>query len=124
MSAPLDIMGEDIHEEMKLVLAVSIVVRIVRHVYFVKTGFFPNTLNGAHVKAIFYYSLIVSAREDGLNPFEYLLWIFTNAPNRVKPGYVTKKDDFLPGSATIPRQVFSPIPMSKKPEKYAREKDS
>ncbi|ADU26192.1 IS66 family transposase [Ethanoligenens harbinense] len=45
-----------------------------------KNWLFSNTPNGAKASAI-YYSLIVSARENGLVPFEYLTKIFTEAPN-------------------------------------------
>jgi transposase len=40
-----------------------------------KNWLFANTPNGARASAI-YYSLIVSAKENGLNPFEFLTWIF------------------------------------------------
>jgi len=46
-----------------------------------KNWLFSNTPNGARASAI-YYSLIVSAKENGLNPFEYLTKVFTQAPNR------------------------------------------
>ena len=88
-----------------------------------KNWLFSNTPNGARASAI-YYSLIVSAKENGLNPFEYLTWILKNAPNLGKPGYITKTDDFLPGSTAIPERVYSPKPKSEKPEKYAWEEDS
>ncbi len=88
-----------------------------------KNWLFSNTPNGARASAI-YYSLIVSAKENGLNPFEYLAWILTNAPNLGRPGYITKTEDFLPGSAAIPERVFSPKPKSEKPEKYAWEEDA
>lgn len=45
-----------------------------------KNWLFSNTPNGAKASAI-YYSLIVSARENGLVPFEYLTKVFTEAPN-------------------------------------------
>lgn len=45
-----------------------------------KNWLFSNTPNGARASAI-YYSLIISARENGLIPFEYLTKIFTEAPN-------------------------------------------
>lgn len=45
-----------------------------------KNWLFSNTPNGAKASAI-YYSLIVSARENGLVPFEYLRKVFTEAPN-------------------------------------------
>ena len=46
-----------------------------------KNWLFSNTPNGARTSAV-YYSLIVSARENGLVPFEYLTNVFTQAPNR------------------------------------------
>ena len=72
-----------------------------------KNWMFSNTPNGAKGSAI-YYSLLVTARENGLNPFEYLAWIFTNAPNLGKEGYVNKFSDFLPGSPDLPEKVFIP----------------
>jgi transposase len=45
-----------------------------------KNWLFSNTPNGARTSAV-YYSLIVSARENGLVPFEYLTNVFTQAPN-------------------------------------------
>ena len=45
-----------------------------------KNWLFSNTPNGARASAV-YYSLIVSARENGLVPFEYLTNVFTQAPN-------------------------------------------
>ena len=86
-----------------------------------KNWLFTNTPNGARASAI-YYSLIVSARENGLNPFEYLAWIFTNAPNLGKTGYVSEIKDFLPGSAALPEKVFIPQP-GNCPEKYAWEEN-
>lgn len=88
-----------------------------------KNWLFSDTQHGARASAV-YYSLIVSAKESGLNSFEYLTWILTNAPNLGKPGYITKTEDFLPGSAAIPERVYSPKPKCEKPEKYVWEEDS
>jgi len=87
-----------------------------------KNWLFSNTPNGARASAV-YYSLVVTARENGLNPFEYLAWIFTNAPNLGKPGYVSTIEDFLPGSAALPQKVFTPKPKGTEPEKYAWEEE-
>ena len=62
-------------------------------------------------------------KRNGLNPFEYLAWIFTNAPNLGKPGYVTKFEDFLPSSAALPEKIFTPKPNDVKPIKCAWEED-
>jgi transposase len=88
-----------------------------------KNWLFSNTPNGARASAI-YYSLIVSAKENGLNPFEYLTWILKNAPNLGRSGFITKTEDFLPGSAVIPDHVFSPRPKSEKSPKYAWEENT
>jgi transposase len=45
-----------------------------------KNWLFSNTPGGARASAV-YYSLIVSAKENGLVPFEYLTKVFTEAPN-------------------------------------------
>ena len=87
-----------------------------------KNWLFCNTPNGARASAV-YYSLIETAKENGLNPFEYLAWIFTNAPNLGKPGYVSRVEDFLPGSDALPQKVFRPKPKEATFEKYAWEED-
>lgn len=45
-----------------------------------KNFLFANTPRGAKASAIV-FSLIETAKENGLNPFEYLVFIFKNAPN-------------------------------------------
>lgn len=85
-----------------------------------KNWLFANTPKGARASAI-YYSLIVSARENGLNPFAYLTWIFTNAPNLGRAGYTSSVKDFLPSSAALPEKVFAPQPGNAKTEKPAWE---
>lgn len=87
-----------------------------------KNWLFNNTPNGARASAV-YYSLVVTARENGLNPFEYLTWILTNMPNLGKPGYATSIEDFLPGSAALPKKVYIPKSKETEPEKYAWEED-
>jgi len=87
-----------------------------------KNWIFTNTPNGARASAI-YYSLIVSARENGLNPFEYLTWIFTNAPNLGKTGYASEIKDFLPDSAALPEKVFTPQLGNTNLKKLAWEED-
>ena len=86
-----------------------------------KNWLFSNTPAGARSSAI-YYSLIVTAIENGLNPFEYLIWILTQMPNLGRPGYVTSVEELLPDSAVLPEKVFTPTP-KKGPEKYAWEED-
>ncbi len=59
-------------------------------------------------RSAIYYSIVITAVENGLNPFEYLTWIFSNAPNLGKKGYVNSFQDFLPGSDCIPLSVYTP----------------
>ncbi len=87
-----------------------------------KNWLFSNTPNGARASAV-YYSLVVTAMENGLNPFEYLSWILTNAPNLGKPGYASAIEDFMPGSTKIPQKAFIPKPKRTEPEKCAWEED-
>ena len=87
-----------------------------------KNWLFSNTPNGARASAI-YYSLIMTTIENGLNPFEYLTWIFTNAPNLGKPGYISVVDDFLPGSPKIPQKVLIPKLKGTESQKYAWEEE-
>ncbi|MGI6731723.1 MAG: IS66 family transposase [Anaerovoracaceae bacterium] len=87
-----------------------------------KNWLFSNTPNGAKASAT-YYSLIETAKENGLNPFEYLSWVLTNMANLGKPGYASSIKDFLPGSTALPQKVFSPKPKDAKTEKYAWEED-
>jgi len=57
-----------------------------------KNWLFSNTADGAKSSAI-YYSLIETAKENGMNPFEYLSRVFREAPNR-NTGH--SWDDLLP----------------------------
>jgi len=45
-----------------------------------KAWLFANTPGGAKASAIL-YSIVETAKENGLNPYEYLTYIFKNAPN-------------------------------------------
>lgn len=70
-----------------------------------------------------YYSLIVTAKENGLNPYEYLTWILSNMLNLGKPGYSKSIEDLLPWSEALPKKVFVPTTKGTEPEKYAWEED-
>ena len=87
-----------------------------------KNWMFSNTPNGARTGAI-YYSLIVSARENGLNPFEYLSWIFTNAPDLGRDGFKSRVGEFLPGSKELPEKVFTPKPQDAEPDTNVWDED-
>ena len=86
-----------------------------------KNWLFSNTPAGARSSAI-YYSLVVTAIENRLNPFEYLTWILTQMPNLGRPGYAASVDELLPGSTAIPERVFMPTP-KKEPDQYAWEEE-
>ena len=45
-----------------------------------KNWLFANTPRGAKASAVL-YSIIETAKENGLNPYEYLTYVFKNAPN-------------------------------------------
>ena len=81
-----------------------------------KNWMFSNTHNGASSSAI-YNSLIVSARySNGLSPFEYLAWIFTNAPDLGRDGFKARIGEFLPSSKDMLQKVFTPKPQDTDPD--------
>jgi transposase len=63
-----------------------------------KNWLFANTGRGAAASAVF-YSIIETAKENGLNPFEYLTHIFRSAPSG------TPVEELLPDSASLPVSV-------------------
>lgn len=87
-----------------------------------KNWLFSNVPGGARASAV-YYSLIVTARENNLNPFAYLAWIFHNAPNLGKAGYVATIGELIPDSSALPNQIYTPLPKSAEPKTYAWEED-
>ena len=48
-----------------------------------KNWLFTNTVGGAQTSAVI-YSLIETAKENGLDPYRYLLWVLRNAPGQAK----------------------------------------
>lgn len=62
-----------------------------------KNFLFCNVPRGAQASATI-YSIVESAKENGLKPFEYLTYLFTELPNAAG----TSLDEFLPWSETIP----------------------
>ena len=50
-----------------------------------KNFLFANTPAGAHSSAVI-YSIIETAKENGLDPYRYLLWIFQTAPKLAQTG--------------------------------------
>jgi transposase len=71
-----------------------------------KNWLFSNTAKGAKSSAII-YSIVETAKENGLNPFEYLNYLFTELPN-IDTTDKSKLDQFLPWSSAIPKECKVP----------------
>lgn len=72
-----------------------------------KNWIFSNTAKGAKSSAII-YSIVESAKENGLNPFNYLKYLFEELPN-MDIADKEKLDQLLPWSTTIPEECRVPI---------------
>jgi transposase len=66
-----------------------------------KNWLFANTPRGAKASAII-YSLVETAKENGLNPFVYLTYLFEKLPNLTDPHDEIELDRLLPWSETLP----------------------
>lgn len=65
-----------------------------------KNWLFANTPRGARASAIT-YSIIETAKENGLNPFQYLKYLFKKLPN-IDTRDQAALDELLPWSPTLP----------------------
>ncbi|SHJ14537.1 Transposase IS66 family protein [Desulfofundulus thermosubterraneus DSM 16057] len=65
-----------------------------------KNWLFANTPRGARASAIT-YSIIETAKENGLNPFQYLSYLFERLPN-LDPTDGNALDQLLPWSDSLP----------------------
>ncbi|GEA14979.1 hypothetical protein E308F_12230 [Moorella sp. E308F] len=65
-----------------------------------KNWLFANTPRGAKASAIT-YSIIKTAKENNLNPFHYLIYLFENLPN-LDLQDKNALDQYLPWSETLP----------------------
>jgi len=63
-----------------------------------KNFLFANTPRGAKASAVM-FSIIETAKENGLNPFEYLVHVFKNAPNLNINNNLDALQSLLPASA-------------------------
>lgn len=70
-----------------------------------KNFMFTNTPRGAESSAII-YSLIETAKENGLNPFTYLTYLFEQLPQLSDLKDVETVDKFLPWSSTLPINCY------------------
>jgi transposase len=76
-----------------------------------KNWLFANTPGGAETSAMI-YSLVETAKENGLNPLAYLTYLLEQLPNR-EIWNQAKLDELLPWSATIPDSCRVPnLPIS------------
>ncbi|MEG1360870.1 MAG: IS66 family transposase, partial [Clostridia bacterium] len=73
-----------------------------------KNFLFANTPRGAKASAIL-YSLVETAKENNLNPYEYLVLLFRNLPNSPQERWA----DFLPTGCGIPDSCRCPKPKTK-----------
>ena len=60
-----------------------------------KNFLFANTPSGAKASAI-YFSLIETAKENGLDPYRYLTWVLTEAPKRAAAGSPAWGENLIP----------------------------
>ena len=71
-----------------------------------KSWLFSNTAKGARSSAII-YSIVETAKENGLNPFNYLSYLFEELPNMDTTDN-EQLAQFLPWSATLPQECHVP----------------
>ncbi len=62
-----------------------------------KNWLFANTVKGAKASSVI-YSIIETAKENGLKPFEYLNFLLTNIPNVT----TNQLDELLPWGSAVP----------------------
>jgi transposase len=67
-----------------------------------KNFMFSNTPRGAESSAII-YSIIETAKENGLHPFKYLMYLFEQLPQLDEIKDLEALDPFLPWATTLPR---------------------
>ena len=72
-----------------------------------KNFLFANTPRGAKASAVM-FSLIETAKENGLNPFEYLTYVFRNAPNLNIRNDFDALERLLPHSAPMTCKAVIP----------------
>jgi hypothetical protein len=66
-----------------------------------KNWLFANTPRGAKASAAI-YSVIETAKENGLHPFQYLKYLFEQLPQLVDLNDPTALEPFLPWSSSLP----------------------
>ncbi|MTW87989.1 transposase, partial [Virgibacillus dakarensis] len=71
-----------------------------------KNWLFSNTAKGAESSAII-YSIVETAKENGLNPFNYFSYLFKELPN-MDTTDENKLNQLLPWSQTLPKECHVP----------------
>lgn len=71
-----------------------------------KNWLFSNSAKGAKTSAII-YSVVETAKENGLNPFQYLNYLFEELPN-IDTTDKEQLAQFLPWSSTLPQECRVP----------------
>lgn len=69
-----------------------------------KNWLFSNTPKGAKASATI-YSIVESAKENGLNPYRYLQYLFERLPN-IDVQDNSALDELLPWSSSLPQECF------------------
>lgn len=72
-----------------------------------KNWLFANTPRGAQASATI-YSVIETAKENGLNPFQYLKYLFEQFPQLADPKDPEALDPLLPWSSSLPLTCRAP----------------
>jgi hypothetical protein len=71
-----------------------------------KNWLFANTPHGAKASATI-YSIIETAKENNLKPYNYLVYLFEQLPN-IDTGDVAAVDSLLPWSDALPEECRMP----------------
>lgn len=71
-----------------------------------KNWLFANTPRGAHVSAVL-YSIVETAKENGLKPYEYITCLLQQLPN-IDATDPSALDTLLPWSETLPEECRTP----------------
>ncbi len=77
-----------------------------------KNSLFSDTPNGAFASAVI-YSLVETAKENNLKPYEYIKYILTKMPNMDLKENPNALEDLLPWSALIPEEFKMPVEQAK-----------
>jgi len=72
-----------------------------------KNFLFADTVNGAKASAVA-YSIVETARANGLNPYQYLLHLFTELPSVLTKNPSADLSEFFPWNETVRAECSSP----------------